>query len=93
MDICYGAAAAVCGLAVAFVNYLIAKKALASGKMGLLPVRTLITAAFIAALYFIGSALKINIAALLIGGAAGLTLGLIAFTAILIKDQKKGEEN
>jgi hypothetical protein len=91
MDIYYGAAAAACGLLIAFVNYLIAKRALASGKMGLLPVRTLITAAFIAALYFIGSALKINVAALLIGGAAGLTLGLVIFTVILIKKQK-GEE-
>lgn len=78
----------IAGVGVSYVNYLIAKAAMKKGGFGLMPLRTLILAAFAAALYFTGKALACGPAPLIIGGAAGATAGLIVFTALLVRAAK-----
>lgn len=82
----------VCGVLMEFANYLITRAVL-SGKgsaLAVLPVRTIIAGGFIAALYFIGKAAGTDLTRLMIGGAAGASVGLIVFTAKLLKGKESG---
>lgn len=80
------------GMLMEFINYIITGSALEreAGAMFILPLRTLIAAGFIAALYFIGKALGLDPAVFMTGGALGATAGLILFTLLLKKKQKGG---
>ena len=79
------------GVLAEFVNYLITRSALGkkSGVYMILPLRTLVAGAFVAALYFIGKALDLNVTVFMIAGALGATAGLIAFTLMLAKNTGK----
>ena len=92
MDLFFtGLAAFAAGIGVSYINYLFSKKALASEKsMYIFPLRAVLTALFITALYFIGTYTALNASALLIGGALGCTLGLVLFTLILTKKLRSG---
>ena len=85
------AAAFVGGMLIAYINYLITRAFFIKGKTGLAGVpRSLITALYIACLYFIGAKSDINGTALLIGGALGCTAGAALFTYLLLKENRKG---
>ena len=90
-DILPAVLAFILGLGVSFLNYIVTGAALKNGTrgMGIMPLRTLITAAFIAGVYFGGRALDVNTAALLIGAAAGLTVGLTVSTFVLMRNREK----
>ena len=85
-------AAFFAGVAVEFLNYLITRSAISDGKNTpfVFPLRALIAAAFLAALYFTAKALAIDVTACVIAGAVGATVALAAFTALLMKNNKKG---
>ena len=89
------AVAFAAGFAVECANYLITRAALRKNKnaSALFPLRTLITAAFLAALYFASKALTDDASACLIAGAVGATAGLAIFTFILINNSKGGGTN
>ena len=80
------------GAAAEFINYLLTRSALGKNKNVSLifPLRTLITAAFLAAIYFGSKALSLDTAYCMIAAALGATAGLAVFTFLLIKDNKKG---
>lgn len=85
-DTAYGLIAAAAGLAVSFLNSRLTKSALEGGKSGLLlGLRAVISASFIALLFVLGTLTGIPLEPLLIGGAAGLTVGLAVFTVSLMK--------
>lgn len=87
------AVAFICGVLAGYINFLITRAALKREASGyaVMPARTLVTAGFITALYFTGRALGLKLAPFLIAGALGLTLGLIVFTAVLMR-RKDGKE-
>lgn len=92
--------AAVCtmtGALVAFVNFLISKGILRTHpeKLAFSTVlRQLIQVGYLAAVYFIGSQLEMNIIPLLIGAAVGMTLPMLFFTKKLISiNQQLTEKN
>ena len=80
------------GIAVELVNYLITRSALSQKKDVFLifPLRTIIAGAFLIALYFTAKALGLDVTSCMIAGAVGASVGLIAFTAILMRNNKKG---
>ena len=92
-DILPAALAFAGGMLTEFINYLITRAALKreTGLNFILPIRTIIAACFIAALYFIGKGAGVDIAVLLIAGALGATAGLVLFTLMLKKNGKGGE--
>ena len=81
-------AAAVSGLLVAFLNYLLSKKVLEKSpdKYSLVTVaRQIIQIGFIVAVHFIGTEAELcNVTYLLIGAVMGMTLPMIFFTKKLI---------
>ncbi len=87
-----GAAAFVGGALVSWVNYLLLRRLIkSSGEKGIgaaSPIRTLLSAAYLLILYFIGKRTGLNVVALLLGGALGLTVLLIFFTLRLTKGLK-----
>ena len=90
-----GLAAFVGGALVSWANYLLLRRVLqAKGEAGLGPasmVRTVLSAAYLVILYFIGKRTGFG-AALLVGGALGLTAMLLFFTLRLtggMKGQRK----
>lgn len=86
------AVAFICGVLAGYINFLITRAALKrEAGFAVMPLRTLVTAGFITALYFTGRALGLKLAPFLIAGALGLTLGLIVFTAVLMR-RKDGKE-
>ena len=90
MELFPDACALIGGLAVAFSDYLLMKKAVdRPEKMSLfLILRTLLAAVFVAALYFIAAAAGLKLIPFMISGAVGLTIGLAITTFILMKRQK-----
>ena len=80
------------GVAAEFINYLLTKTALEKKQNvgAIFPLRTLVAAAFLAALYFVSKALALDATACMISGALGASAGLAAFTLILMKNNKKG---
>ena len=96
VDVLYGIAAALCGMGVSYLNYRLTERLLDGGNGSLmkLSLRAVITALFIGLLFLAGSQLHLPMEALLIGGAAGLTLGLVFFTAKLMRaEREKGRED
>lgn len=91
-EVLYGIAAALCGIGVSYINYRLTKKLLDSGGSAALKLsfRAVITALFIVLLFLAGSRLSLPMEALLAGGAAGLTLGLVFFTVKLLRGAKAG---
>ena len=82
----FGFAAFACGVLVSYVNYLIGRRSLSGGKMLYsAPLRSVVSAAFLIALFFIGDKTEAPTVPLLLGGALGLTAGLILFTYLLMK--------
>lgn len=83
------------GVLAEFANFIITRAALGkkSGVYMILPLRTLIAGGFIAAIYFIGMALKLDMTVFMISGALGATVGLIVFTLMLIRKTGKEKEN
>ncbi|MBO4385377.1 MAG: hypothetical protein J5854_08195 [Clostridia bacterium] len=79
------------GALAEFVNYLITRSALGkkSGVYMILPLRTLVAGGCLAAIYFIGRALKLDLTVFMIAGALGATAGLIVFTLLLIRGTGK----
>ncbi len=92
VDVLYGIAAALCGIGVSYLNYRLTERLLDGGNGSLmkLSLRAVITALFIGLLFLAGSFLHLPMEALLIGGAAGLTLGLVFFTVKLLRGAKAG---
>ena len=84
--------AAAAGVLVGFLNSRITKAALKKGSSGyaLMPVRVIVSALFVAALFIITDKLGLP-ASVMIAGAVGLSLSLIAFSLLLIKNSGKGE--
>lgn len=82
------ALAAVIGLLIAFVNYLISKKVLISapGKYSFITVvRQIIQIGYLAAVYFVGESTgTVNPAYLLVGAVLGMTLPMLLFTKKLL---------
>ena len=80
------------GVLIEFINYVITGFALkkGTGAAFILPLRILIAAGFIAALYFIGAACGLDTTVFMAAGALGATAGLILFTLLLRKKQKGG---
>ena len=72
------------GALISWLNYLLLRRLIAGkGQTGLAlasPVRMLLSAAYFAALFFLGKYTGLSSAALLIGGALGLTAALAFFT-------------
>ena len=92
-----GAAAFVGGALVSWVNYLLLCRLIkSSGEKGISaasPVRTLLSAAYLLVLYFIGKRTGLSAVALLVGGALGLSVMLLFFTLRLTKGLKgQGKE-
>lgn len=78
------------GLVISLVNYFITRTAIKKGGAAFAlagPLRMLLCAAYLAALYFISRSTSAPPAALLVGGALGLSAGLAASTYILMKSQ------
>ena len=82
--------AAFCvGMGFSFINHLITKAVLKGGSAAfVMPLRIIISAAYIAALYFIGAALGLPVLWLLTGGALGLTVGMVLSAAVLMRGSK-----
>lgn len=92
-----GLAAFAGGALISWVNYLLLRRFLRSkGETGLSlasPLRMLLSAAYFLALYLIGKHTGLNLYALLIGGALGLTILLALFTRRLARElEGKGKE-
>ena len=88
------AVAFICGVAVEFVNFLITRSALEKKSLAaIFPLRSLVAAAFLAALYFASRALGLNVTACMIAGVVGASAALAAFTALLIRSTRKGGED
>ena len=87
-----GLAAFAAGFAETYLNYRLSRAAMESDRGALIfPLRTLVTALFITALFLLGCYTGLDLSALMIGGALGCTVGLIVFTLVLNKEVKSGE--
>ena len=91
-----GLASFVGGALVSWVNYLLLRRLMDSkGETGIglaSPVRTIMSTAYLVILYYIGKRTGFSLAALLIGGALGMTAMLVFFTLRLTggtKGQRK----
>ena len=92
-----GLAAFAGGALISWVNYLLLRRLMGSkGETGLSlasPLRTLLSAAYLLALYLLGKHTGLNLYALLVGGVLGLTILLALFTRRLTRDPEgKGKE-
>jgi hypothetical protein len=92
-----GLAAFIGGALISWVNYLLLRRLIAGkGQTGMSlasPVRMLLSAVYFLLLFFLGSKTDLNAAALLIGGALGLTAALAFFTLRLARSvDGKGKE-
>ena len=79
------------GLLAAFVDYLVSRATAKknSAKYYATPVRTLIACVFVAGLYVAAKLLGIDRLPFLISGAVGATVGLIVFTILLVRAERK----
>ncbi|MBO4849021.1 MAG: hypothetical protein J5586_07715 [Clostridia bacterium] len=86
------AAAFVGGALISYLNSLITRAALkkGAGMVYMMPVRTLIAAGFLAALYFISVKAGFDPVSTLIAGAVGHTAGLVFFTLRQMKARGDG---
>lgn len=90
MDYLMGAAAFVVGAVLSYINYRIAKVLMPQNKLAAASlIRQVLSIGYLVGLYFIGQATDINLWALMIGGALGITLPLLVFTVLLVKKPSK----
>ena len=91
-DLLPAALAFAAGVLVGFLNSRITKAALKKGPSGymLMPVRVIISALFVVALFIITDKLGLP-SSVMIAGAVGLSISLIAFSLLIIKNSGKGE--
>ncbi len=92
-----GLAAFAGGALISWVNFLLLRRVMKSkGAEGIgmaAPARMLMSAAYFLILYLIGRHTDLNLFALLIGGALGLTAALALFTGLLSRELRgKGKE-
>ena len=91
-DVLPAAVAFIAGFAVEYANYAITRSALKKDRdmVTVFPLRTIITAAFFAILYFASRAIVKNVTVCMIAAALGATAGLVIFTMLLMNHNKKG---
>ena len=92
-----GLAAFAGGALISWVNFLLLRRLMEGrGEKGILaaaPLRMLLSAAYFLILYLVGKHTGLNLCALLVGGALGLTILLALFTRRLNRElQGKGKE-
>ena len=92
-----GLAAFAGGALISWVNYLLLRRLMGSkGETGLSlvsPIRMLLSAAYLLALYMLGKHTGLSLYALLVGGVLGLTILLALFTRRLARElEGKGKE-
>ena len=79
-----GLAAFAGGALISWVNFLLLRRLMQSkGEAGIAlasPARTILSAAYLVLLYFLGKRTDLSLGALLVGGALGLTITLILLT-------------
>ena len=75
------------GALISWVNFLLLRALMkAKGETGISlasPLRMLMSAAYLLILYYVGKHTELNLTALLVGGALGLTVTLLLFTILL----------
>ena len=85
-------AAALGGIAVSFINYLLLLPAVKGENdrrtMYLSPLRSLLAAAYLFLMYYLGGRFSVSQPVMLILGGLGLTAGLVFFTRRLVKSAK-----
>ncbi len=90
---------AVCimaGVLVAYINYLISKRILETHPEKLAfsaVIRQVVQISYLAAVYFIGARLEMNLIMLLAGAAVGMTVPMLFFTKKLVSINKQLAEN
>ncbi len=79
------------GLLASFVDYLVSRATVKkdSAKYYATPIRTAIACVFVAGLYIAAKFLGVERLPFLISGAVGATIGLVAFTVLLLKSERK----
>ncbi len=92
-----GLAAFAGGALISWVNFLLLRRTVrrkgAEGIGMAAPARMLLSAAYFLGLYLIGKHTDLNLYALLVGGALGLTAALALFTGLLSRELRgKGKE-
>ncbi|MBR3059519.1 MAG: hypothetical protein IKG89_02780 [Oscillospiraceae bacterium] len=91
-----GLAAFAGGALISWANYLLLRRLMGSkGETGLslaAPLRMLLSAAYFLVLYLIGKHTGLDLFALLIGGALGLTILLALFTRRLAREAAGGRK-
>lgn len=91
-----GLAAFAGGALISWANYLLLRRLMGSkGEAGLslaAPLRMLLSAAYFLVLYLIGKHTGLDLFALLIGGALGLTILLALFTRRLAREAAGGRK-
>ena len=90
------AAGFAAGALISFVNYCLLRRALNKGGLSLQAVslvRTLLSAAVLAAAYLLGKNTELPLNALLIGTALGLTVSLTLFTFLLTRRHNADTQN
>ncbi len=82
------------GVGVSIADFALMKKAMGTPDKlsALLLLRTFVSAAAVALLYFIGKWTGVQLVQFMIAGALGLTCGLVVTTLILMKKQREGKE-
>ena len=82
------------GLVVSAIDFALMKKAMATpDKLSVfLLLRTFVSAAAIALLYFIGKWTGVQLVPFMIAGALGLTVGLVVSTVVLMNKQRGEKE-
>lgn len=84
------------GLLASFIDFLVSRATMKkeSAKYYATPVRTVIACVFVAGLYIAAKLLGIERLPFLISGVIGATIGLVVFTILLLKSNRKdGGEN
>ena len=91
LNVLIGLAAFIGGALVSWVNFLLLRmliKNRGNTGIGLIsPIRTILSIVYLVILYWIGKHTELNLTALLIGGALGLTVMLTFFTLRLTKEE------
>ena len=90
-------AAAIGGVVISYINYLILKSALKNSTdkraFYISPLRSVLAAAYLFAIYFLANKLGFSTIGPLIAGAIGLTFSLFVFTKMLLSIQKGNNDN
>ena len=88
----------LCGAGIAYLNYILIRKAVKAGGesaafSGLsVALRAVLNIGFLVGLYFLAVKGGFNLFALLLGGALGLTIPSFLFTSVLMKQLKNDSQ-